>query len=62
MSEIGVGTKMEADWTVIEIHNLREGEIGPEVQVRYVHVVPHVQSNEWYPLQWLIETGWRVKS
>jgi hypothetical protein len=54
----GIGTRFQADFTEIEVTATRDGELGQEVQIRYVHLVPHVESGEWYPVQWLVETGW----
>jgi hypothetical protein len=55
-----VGTELVADSTRIQVVDLREGPAGAEVQIEYAGHHAGVRSERWYPVSWLLETGWVV--
>jgi hypothetical protein len=58
--EIGVGTRFESVGTVVCVTEVRRASAGQEVRV--AHCAPwHAEpSLEWFPVCWLLQTGWRI--
>lgn len=59
-SEIGIGTRFESVGTIICVAELRQVAAGIEVRVSYCLPFHADAGTDWYPVAWLLKTGWRI--